>query len=149
VAIPPKLKQMIGKGSKPVTYEVEKGQVRRFARAIEDGDAIHVDEKAAKAGGFSSIVAPPTFPAVLHGVDELLEGVGLDPRQTMHAEEEYEYFKPICAGDEITVSHKIVNAYDKQAPNGRLIFVVIETRGNDRRGKPMFKGRRVLVELKT
>jgi acyl dehydratase len=149
VPIPPKLKQMIGKASKPVTYEIEKGQLRRFARAIEDEDPFHVDDKAAKANGFPALVAPPTFPAALHSVDELLETLGLDPRGTMHAEEEYEYFRPIFAGDEIAVTHKVVNAYDKQAPNGRLIFVVIETRGNDKRGKPIFKGRRVLVELKT
>src|SRR2546422_671536 len=102
---------MIGKASKPVTYEVEKGQLRRFARAIEDDDAIHVDEKAAKSAGFAGLVAPPTFPAALHAVDRLLEDVGLDPRQTMHAEEEYEYFRPIVAGDAITVTHRVVNAY--------------------------------------
>jgi acyl dehydratase len=149
MAIPPKLKQMIGKSSKPATYDIEKGQLRRFARAIEDEDAIHVDEKAAKAAGFESLVAPPTFPAALHSVDALLEDLGIDPRSTMHAEEEYEYFRAIVAGDELVVTHKVVNAYDKQAPNGRLIFVVLETRGNDKRGKPVFKGRRVLVELKT
>ena len=48
----------------------------------------------------------------------------------------------------ITVTHRIADAYDKPVPNGRLVFLVIETRGNDKRGRPVFKGRRVLVELK-
>ena len=66
----------------------------------------------------------------------------------MHAEEEYEYFRPIVAGDRISVTHRIVDAYDKTAPNGRLLFVVVETRGTDKRARKVFKGRRVLVELK-
>ena len=45
--------------------------------------------------------------------------------------------------------HRVADVYDKQAPNGKLLFVIIETRGNDRRSRPIFKGRRVLVELKS
>ena len=64
------------------------------------------------------------------------------------AEEEYEYFRAICAGDLITVTHAIADIYDKKTPTGALVFVVIETRGNDAKDRPVFKGRRVLVELK-
>ena len=149
MAISTKLKQMIGKATRPVIFEIEKGQLRRFAAAINEDNPIHSNEKAAAAAGFVSIVAPPTFPAALHDLDDLFEEIGLDTRSTMHAEEEYEYFRPICAGDVISVVHRIVNAYDKQAPNGRLIFVVIETRGTDKRSRPVFKGRRVMVELKS
>ena len=56
--------------------------------------------------------------------------------------------RPICAGDEISVTHRVADVYDKQAPNGRLLFVVLETRGTDTRGRQVCKGRRVLVELK-
>ena len=146
--LPSKLKQIVGKSTKPRICEVEKGQIRRFARAIGEEDLIHADEKVAKAAGFASVVATPTFPAALSETDPLLSEIGLDPPATMHAEEEYEFFRPICAGDLITVTHRVADVYDKQAPNGRLVFVVIETRGNDRRGRPVFKGRRVLVELK-
>lgn len=148
MAIPSKLKAMVGKATKPHKVEVEKSQIRRFAAAIGEDNPIHLDEKAAKAAGYSSLVAPPTFPSVLNSIDGLLEEVGIDQQATMHAEEEYEYFRPICAGDEITVTHRVANAYDKQAPNGRLLFVVLETRGTDSRGRQVCKGRRVLVELK-
>jgi len=149
VAIPSKMKRMIGKATKPVVFEIEKGQIRRFATAIGEENPIHADEKAAKAAGFSSLVAPPTFPGVLENLEMLREELGLDYRSTMHAEEEFEYFRPICAGDEITVVHRVGNVYDNQAPNGKLIFVVIETRASDKRSRPVFKSRRVLVELKT
>ncbi|MBI3179977.1 MAG: MaoC family dehydratase N-terminal domain-containing protein [Deltaproteobacteria bacterium] len=149
MALLSKNKDLIGKATRPAVFEVEKGQVRRFAGAIAEDNPIHLDEKAAKAAGFPSLVAPPTFAAALSAVGPLLQEIGLDAQSTMHAEEEYEYFRPIGAGDVIRVTHRIADVYDKQAPNGRLVFVVIETRGNDTRGKAVFKGRRVLVELKT
>ncbi|MBI5511464.1 MAG: MaoC family dehydratase N-terminal domain-containing protein [Deltaproteobacteria bacterium] len=148
MALPSKFKQMIGKATRPRSLEIEKGQIRRFATAISEDSPVHHDEKAARAAGFTSLVATPTFPAALIATDSLLTEIGLDPQTTMHAEEEYEYFRPVCAGDVLTVTHRVADVYDKQAPNGRLIFVVIETRGNDKRGRPVFKGRRVLVELK-
>lgn len=148
MGISPTLKQLIGQSTKPLTVEIEKSQIRRFAQAIGENNPIHQDEKIAKAHGYRSLVAPPTFAAALDNLKDLLEQTGLNPSVTMHAEEEYEYFRPLCAGDEVVVTHKIADIYDKQAPNGKLIFVVIETRGNDKRGKPYYKGRRVLVELK-
>ena len=79
---------------------------------------------------------------------QLKEELGLDDSNIMHAEEEYAYFRPIIAGDAITVTHAIADIYDKQTPTGKLVYVVLETRGNDAKGRPVFKGRRVLVELK-
>jgi acyl dehydratase len=149
VALTNKLKHLVGKSTRPVAFEIEKGQVRRFATAIGEENPVHTDEKAAKNAGFASLVAPPTFPAALSALDPLLEEIGLDQQSTMHAEEEYEYFRPIVAGDVVNVTHQVADVYDKQAPNGRLVFVVIETRGNDKRGRAVFKGRRVLVELKS
>jgi acyl dehydratase len=125
VALPSKFKQLIGKATRPRLYEVEKGQIRRFATSVGEENPVHFDEKAAKSAGFPSLVATPTFAAALCMTDPLLTEVGLDPQSTMHAEEEYEYFRPICAGEVITVTHKIADVYDKQAPNGRLVFVVI------------------------
>ena len=148
MAISPKLKQKIGKSTKPQSVEIEKGQIRRFAQAIGEDNAIHTDEAAAKAAGFPSLVAPPTFPAALFRLDGLLDDLELDPLVTMHAEEAYEYFRPLCAGEELTVVHRVLDVYDKPAPNGKLLFIVVETRGTDKRSRPVFKGRRVLVELK-
>ena len=149
MALPPKVKQLVGKSGKAFSVEVERGQVRRFARAIGEDAAIHLDEKAAKAAGYSGLVAPPTFAACFDNMKDLLEEMGLSSSATMHAEEEYEYFKPICSGDTLEVVHRVADAYEKPAPNGRLVFVVIETRGTDDRKKPVFKARRVLVELKS
>ena len=142
------LTKMIGQSCEPKVIEVEKGQIRRFAQAIGETNPIHFSEDAAKSAGFPGIVAPCTFASALHCFDDFYEQVGINPHAVMHQEEEYEYFKPIIAGDILSVVHTVSNVYDKQVPNGQLVFIVIESRGNDKRGKTVFKSRRVLVELR-
>ncbi|MEO0460807.1 MAG: MaoC family dehydratase N-terminal domain-containing protein [Myxococcota bacterium] len=148
MAIPARYKNLIGKATKPKTFEVEKGQVRRFALAIGETKTIHSEEDTAQGAGYSSLVGTPTFVAALSNIGGLYETLDIDQSNTMHAEEEYEFFRPVVAGDQVTVTHKVVDIYDKDSPNGKLVFVVIETRGADLRDRPVFKGRRVLVELK-
>lgn len=148
MAIPARYKNLIGKATKPKTFEVEKGQIRRFALAVGETRDIHVDEDAAKAAGYASLIGTPTFVAALSNVEPLYETLDIDQSNTMHAEEEYEYFRPVVAGDQVTVTHRVADIYDKETPNGKLVFVVIETRGADAKDRPVFKGRRVLVELK-
>ena len=142
------LTKMIGQSCEPKVIEVEKGQIRRFAQAIGETNPIHFSEDAAKSAGFPGIVATCTFASAIHCFDEFYEQVGINPHAVMHQEEEYEYFKPIIAGDILSVVHTVSNVYDKQVPNGQLVFIVIESRGNDKRGKTVFKSRRVLVELR-
>jgi acyl dehydratase len=148
VSLSPKLRQLIGQSSEPRRFEIEKGQIRRFATAVGETDPIHFDEEAAKAAGFRSLVAPPTFPAALIPPEAFMEELGWDLQSLMHRAEEYEYFKPICAGDELTVTQRVSDIYDQPgAGDTSLIFAIIESRATDRRDAPVFKGRRVLVKL--
>ena len=142
------LTKMIGQSSDPLVIEVERGQIRRFAQAIGETNPIHYDEDAAKSAGFPGIVASCTYASAIHCFDDFYDEVGINPHAVMHQEEEYEYFKPNFAGDILSVIHTVSNVYDKQVPNGQLVFIVIESRGNDKRGKTVFKSRRVLVELR-
>lgn len=140
---------MIGTHTAPRRFDIEKGQIRRFAQAIGERDRIHLDEAAAHAAGFASLVAPPTFPAALSDLPVLLHTLGIDEQAVMHAEEEYEYFRPICAGDVISVVHCLVDSYSKSGSGNDLTFHVFETRGTDAQKRLVFKARRVLVERKT
>ncbi|MEZ4271000.1 MAG: hypothetical protein R3C68_06075 [Myxococcota bacterium] len=53
MAIPSKLKQMVGKATRPAVFEIEKGQSEEeaVAKAIAEDNPIHSDVKAAKAAG--------------------------------------------------------------------------------------------------
>src|SRR5439155_829927 len=70
----------------------------RFAGAVDDYNPMHLDDKVAAAAGKNSVFASAHLVMA-----------------TMHWEEEYEYFRPICAGDAISVVHRIADMYDKQA----------------------------------
>ena len=54
-------KKHIGRTTKPQTVDVEKGRLRFFAKAIGETDPVYTDEAAAKAAGYKSLPAPPTF----------------------------------------------------------------------------------------
>ena len=41
------LKKMIGKTSDTIGFEIERGQIRRFAKAIAESNPIHYDVEAA------------------------------------------------------------------------------------------------------
>lgn len=145
-----KLKQLIGKSTAARPVEIEKGQIRRFAAAIGEDNPIHHDEAAARDAGFRSLVGPPTFAAALIPPEVFLADLGWDPQSVMHRAEEYEYFRPLCAGDTLTVTHRITDVYEQPGRGGgTLVFAVIETRGTTEREQPVFKGRRVLVKLRS
>ena len=59
------LQQHIGQRGDPTTVEVEKGAVRKFARAIGETNPLYYDEAYAATTRFGGIVAPPTFVAAL------------------------------------------------------------------------------------
>jgi acyl dehydratase len=140
---------MIGKSTKPRQVEIDKSQIRRFALAIGEDNPIHFDEAAAKASGYPAIVGPPTFASALIDSLAFFEELGLDPVSIMHRAEEYEYYRPLCAGDSLNIVHRVADIYDKDTPTGAILFIIIETRGNDLKDKPVFKGRRTLVKLRS
>ena len=150
MTISPKMKQLVGKATAPRAIEVEKGQVRRFARAIGEAAAIHFDEAAARAAGFPSLVAPPTFATALIDPEAFLDELGWDLQSVMHRAEEFEYFRPVCAGDVLDVTHRLADLYEQAGAGGQsLVFAIVETRIADSRSRPVLKGRRVLVKLKS
>ena len=55
-------KNAVGRTTPPTLNEVEKGAIRRFAEALGDYNPIYYDEDYARASGFASVVAPPSFP---------------------------------------------------------------------------------------
>ena len=54
-------KKHVGHKFPAFTTTVEAGKIRLFCKAIGEENPIHTDEAAAKAAGYRTIVAPPTF----------------------------------------------------------------------------------------
>ncbi len=138
-------KNAIGRSSPPTLNEVEKGAIRRFAEALGDYNPIYYDEEYARASGFPTIVAPPTFPASFHSAADLRELLGVGIKSLLHAEQSFEYERPILAGDRIYVSTKVADLLEKPGPAGKMDVAVIEDEGRDEEGNLVFRARRTLV----
>jgi acyl dehydratase len=110
--------------------EVEKGALLNFARALGETNPIYTDEAAARAAGFRSIVAMPTFPVVAGTRDELTWGMvktlGVEPAKILHGSQRYVWHAPICAGDRLRGIKRVVNLFQKKALG--FIETVIEYR---------------------
>jgi len=138
-------KNAIGRLSPPTLNEVEKGAIRRFAEALGDYNPIYYDEEYARASGFPTVVAPPTFPASFHSAADLRELLGVGIKSLLHAEQSFEYERPILAGDRIYVSTKVADVLEKSGPAGKMDVAVIEDEGRDEEGTLVFRARRTLV----
>ena len=65
------LESRIGVELPPVSYDIEKGLIRRFAQAVGDDNPLWQDEEYAKEIGYQSLVAPPNLILTL-GFDQVL-----------------------------------------------------------------------------
>ena len=139
--------QYIGHQFPPFTAEVEKGRLRLFAKAIGETNPIYTDEAAARDAGYRTIPAPPTFTMVLDmdGPELLpvLDLLQLDIARILHGNQEFEYFQPIYAGDQITVTARIADMFDKKG--GALDFVVMEHSYTNQEGELVAKATSTLV----
>ena len=92
-------------------YEVGREKIREFADAIGDANPAYRDQAAAKALGYSDVIAPPTFPIVMsmraaHQV-VLDPDFGLDYSKVVHGEQQFRYTRPIQAGDVLQVTVRV------------------------------------------
>jgi acyl dehydratase len=142
--------RVLSSGSATVTAE----NVAEFARALDDPNPLYSDPEAARRGPFGGIVAPPTYPiafmtqAMAGGMDTFLE-LGLDFMTLVHGEQEFEYVRPIRAGETLTLTGRIADIYEKTGSSGVLDFVVLETEARDAAGEPVFFSRNALISRRT
>lgn len=120
------LESRVGVAEAPLVYEIEKGMVQRFARAVGDINPLWHDENYAKKSGYGGIIAPPNFILTL-GFDRVLDAFISDSSLTvLHGSTELECHRPVCTGDIITAIPKIVNVRERQGKAGATVFVTFE-----------------------
>lgn len=117
----------------PLEWVVERGKVAEFARAcLNDSDA-HSNADA---------VASPTFPQTLsfwrmrQNRPREAGREGMDMRRVLHGEQEFEYVRPLRAGDVLTTESRVKDEYEKEGKRGGTMrFVVTETVFRDEKGE--------------
>jgi acyl dehydratase len=137
----------IGTKLPKAVLDIEKGRLRFFAKAIGETNPIYTDEAAAKAAGYPSLPAPPTFifAAELDAntLVPALRDMGVNLQRVLHGEQQFTYFAPICAGDTITVESEFTDIYAKK--NGALEFLVKESVVTNQHGSQVAHMRTVVV----
>ena len=113
--------QAIGLEGPPVTTEIERGAIIRFAQAIEDDNPVFNDEEAARKSQYGGLVAPPTF---LRSVRSSRREVPFDIpfNNALDGGSDWEYFEPVRPGDLITAVSRIT---DMQERSGRMGVMII------------------------
>jgi acyl dehydratase len=138
-----------GKEYEVITFEVEPERVTQFAEAIGDRDPRFLDPETARQAGFRNRVAPPTFATVIQILASAQvvpdQELGLNYMMVVHGEQEYEWRRPIVAGDVLTATPGIADIYAR-GPNE---FLVIEAEITDADGEVVCVARSTLLSRGT
>ena len=140
------------------TFPVEFSHILMFARSIGDDNPMYSDPDHAKTTEFGAVIAPPTFvqASAQFDPDYFLRpkigkpwfGSGKEPTGVkreaggsgggggggLHAEQHYEYHRPLRAGDVLTATTTPGKTWEKEGKRGgKLLFSesVTEYRNQD------------------
>jgi acyl dehydratase len=124
------------------TMRVETGKIREFAKAVKDANPAYAKDAA---------VAPPTFlMTIAHWVGDLGQtrsAVKLDFRRLLHGEQEFEFLKPIKAGDVLTFRSRTKDVFEKDGKRGgKMLFVIGETEYKNQQGEVVAYTRNTAIE---
>lgn len=135
----------------PPGIPIERGKIHEFANSILDDNPLYHDTVAAKAAGLAGVVAPPTYTSVGAFYPEEGGGgpgmAGLDLRFVLHGGQEFEFLRPIVAGDVLTSEAGESRAYEKEGKRGGTMkFVETESLYKDQNGQVVLKVRNTLIQ---
>lgn len=116
------------------THQVSKEQMIAYAKAVGETNPLYLDEEAANAGPYGTIIAPPLFYNMLN-----LQP-GLDPKvkfgtSGFDAGQHAEFFEPIRAGDTISAKTQVADVYAKTGRTGTMVFTVRRTTYTNQKGE--------------
>ncbi len=133
----------IGARSIVAVTEIEKGTIRRFAQALGETNPIYFDEEAARAAGYPSLLAPPTFAITL--TRNPIPGLTMPRAGVIHGEQEFLYGRAMTAGDRISVSGWLAEVREVKGRRGPMTLVTLLTEGCHADGTLAFQSRSVLI----
>jgi acyl dehydratase len=132
--------QAIGKTYEPALYAVGREKIKEYARAVGETNPVHLDVEAARAAGYSDVVAPPMFAVVYSapamGPTIFDPEIELNLAMMVHGGQEFEWGPVVVAGDEIATT---VTVKDISERDGRGYYV-LESISTNQRGEQVCRG---------
>ena len=125
---PPALsRDLIGRESEVVLFEVERGAIRKFAEAVQDQTP----------QSLRGDIAPPTFPTTFRMT---IPGLAFDLARVLHGAQEYRYERPLRSGDRVRCRLRVADVYQRTGRLGEMTFLILAMDGTDESGSPIFTG---------
>jgi hypothetical protein len=135
-------------------FPVEPGHVMMFALSVGDGDPVYRRQLFSAVG--TELAVPPTFAWSCAHFDPEAETLPTLPRQLpgrlgggdrLHAEQHFEYFEPVCAGDALSVETSEGASWSKPGRAGDLTFTEWITDFRNQHGRLVIRARKVGVRI--
>jgi hypothetical protein len=142
-------------------FPVEEGSILLFARSIGDPNPIYADPDHAAGTEVGGIIAQfdpdyplrpqlgePWFGSGGHPTGRVpaAEPSGSGGRGTgLHAEQHYEYHRPLRVGDVLSAVNRPGESWEKQGRSGKLVFSESVTEYRDAEGELVVTARAVSV----
>jgi acyl dehydratase len=121
----------VGHTFSPLVFPVDEELIAKYVDTIEDRDPLHRDPSYAQNSGYSGPVAPPTIAALY-----VLKAYRTDwapPSGGVHLRQRFRFYRPIVAGDVLSVQARVV---DNSVKHGKR-FLVIESSAQNQDGAQM------------
>ncbi len=138
-----------GKEYNQVSFTVDPDHIVRFCEAIGEDNPVFRDDTAAKEAGYDGQIAPPTFITALQiqtsGQVVMDQELGLNYSMVVHGEQEYEYTRPLRAGETLTATPRIADIYTR----GRNEFLITEAEIKDESGETVCVARSTILSRGT
>jgi hypothetical protein len=131
--IPDEFKSKIGEPWELGVYEIEKGMVRRFARAIDDPHPRW------------DTMAPPTFIVTLGGEEFGQQIMAMFRDGLLHGSTELECYQPVTPGDNIIVNAKIAGIRERS----QMAFVTFEITYTNQKQELVAKCQQTMIGYQT
>ena len=120
-------RSVLGVDTEVARATVTAEDILAFCATVGETNPLYTDAATALAAGYRGLVAPPAYYSIIN------EGSGgPDPKVTFGtvsfaAGQHCAFMEPICAGDTIVATTRIVDVYAKTGRSGMMVFVVRRT----------------------
>lgn len=154
------LKNLAGKKSRPVVYEVTRNSLRRIADAAGDRNPLYWDDEYAAKSRYGGIIAPPDFfgwpvkwapDQTFVNANELFVEMVIEIARAgyfraINAGMESEFFMPVRPGDTLILSYEIVTIEEKEGKKGgKMMFSTMEMTVTNQNGDTVAKQRQSTI----
>jgi acyl dehydratase len=151
------IKALVGKEvSYTAPEEIGRASIRYFALAIGDDNPLYTDAEFARANGYPSVIAPPTFVCETNQyMDRRPDAMGyighrwqvpVEGCRELRGGHEYEFFRPVVPTDCITATWRIAGVQERKSSRGTpMLFLYSEAVYTNQDGERLAVNRETII----